>query len=269
MRDVREALIGLDVIVQTADEIPSGAEISVAILDALKSADFVCVAISAKPSSSVMFEAGLASGLGRPLLVVADAGVADGLPVDIMRAPVIRYKSGMTQILRENLSAYVNRVQPVAVQHLLNEEVVVEFAALPPRAPKIGRNSRVEEHVASRLEAAGALVASESRLPGNLRPDIVATFPGLGTEFNPIIVEVKDSRSQGDDSVTMQVRNYLKAARARLGVIVDQSRVQAPATRIYESTGILYVTANDLDAWDNDRLLDELTRLRNKVVHSV
>ena len=65
MAEVRDALTALDVFVQTANEISIGSSISEAIVDALKSADFVCVLIPAiEPSSAVMFEAGLAAGLG-------------------------------------------------------------------------------------------------------------------------------------------------------------------------------------------------------------
>ena len=102
-----------------------------------------------------------------------------------------------------------------------------------------------------------------------MRPDIVVTFQALGPEFSPIIVEIKGSRRRGLENITHQVRRYLDAAGARLGLIVDASNEQESFSRIYDSTGILYVSADDLEAWSDSQLLDELTRLRNKVVHSV
>ena len=269
MAEVRDALISLDVIVQTADEILAGSSINEAIINALTSADFVCVVMPAlKPSPTVMYEAGLATGLHRPLLVVADARGADSLPSQLLSAPMIRYKLGMTKVLRENLSAYVKQVQPIASHHLVNKEVLVDFSATILNR-HVGLVPRLEERIAARFKEAGALVAIGSRISGNMRPDIVATFPALGPEFSPIIVEIKDRRQRSLENITQQMRRYLDAAGARLGLIVDEANEQEVSSRTYDSSGILYVSADDLQAWDNNRLLEELTRLRNKVVHSV
>lgn len=269
MAEVRDALISLDVIVQTADEILAGSSVNEAIVNALTSADFVCAVTPAlKPSPTVMYEAGLATGLKRPLLVVADARGADTLPSQLLSAPMIRYKPGMTKVLRENLSAYVKQVQPIASQYLVNKEVLVDFSTTNLNR-HVGLVPRLEERIATRFKEAGALVAIDSLISGSMRPDIVATFPALGPEFSPIIVEIKDRRQRSLENITQQMRRYLDAAGARLGLIVDETNEQKISSRIYDSAGILYVSADDLQAWDNNSLLYELTRLRNKVVHSV
>lgn len=270
MRDVRSTLIDLDVIVRTADEIATGNNLAESLIDAVTSADFVCIAMSAtRPSLAVMYEAGIAAGSERPLIVVVDAKAADDLPTQLISGSVIRYKPGMSEVLRDTLQAYVKQVQPAAVQHILSKTTLTDFS-VTDRQHRPSLDSVLEERVAARLEAAGALVARERRLAGNLRPDIITTFPQLSPEFNPIIVEVKGAftwRSPSADTIA-QVRNYLRAARARLGLIVYESRDQMPRTDIHESLGILILSMDDLDEWGNQRLLDEITSLRNKVVHS-
>lgn len=269
MAEIRDALTSLDVIVWTMDEILIGSSISKAIEDALKSADFVCVVMPAtEPSPAVMFEAGLATGLQRPLLVVAGEKGADTLPAQLLSAPMIRYKPGMAKVLRENLSAYVKQVQPVASQHMASKEIWLDFSTMNLNR-HVGVEMSLQNRLASRFQEAGALVAVESLIADKMRPDMMVTFPALGPEFSPIIVEIKGTRQRGGlEGITQQVRRYLDAAGARLGLIVDESNEELTSSRIYGSTGILYVSADDLIAWNDNRLLDELTRLRNKVVHS-
>lgn len=258
-------------IVRTADEVPVGSNIAESLTDAVLSADFVCVAISgAKPPLAVMYEAGVAAGSRRPVVVVANARVADDLPAQLISGPVIRYKPGSHEILWENLSAYVQQVQPIAERLELGWwDRSYEVVASPLRVRRF--DSVVEERVAARLEEAGALVSRENRLAGNLRPNIIATFPALGPEFNPIVVEIKNApvyRERADDAIK-QVRNYLKAVHARLGLIVYDSGQRPVTTDISGSLGILLLSFSDLDTWTDEQLFDEIRKLRNKVVHSV
>jgi hypothetical protein len=243
--------------------------VSEGILDALASADFVCIVIpERKPSLAAMYEAGLATGMRRPLLVVVRAEAADNLPTQLISASTIRYKRGMTTVLRDNLNAYVKQVQPVAAQYLANEDIIFSFSGAKLNS-RIGPDSRLDNQIAAHFEKAGAIVALDPPIAKGMRPDIIATFPSLGAEFSPIIIEIKTKRQRGIGAVTEQMRRYLLAAEARLGLIVNESNEQDTTSRIFDSIGILYVSADDLLAWDTDRLLIELTRLRNKVVHSV
>jgi hypothetical protein len=275
MADVREALVRLDVAVRTSDEISVGSKITESLIDAISSADFVCIAISAiEPSLAVMYEAGLATGMQRPLLVVVDTRAAGELPAQLISAPVIRYRAGSGKSLQENLTAYVKQVQPIAAQRTLREENVVAVPPLPDRGSSSLRGSTFEQRVAARLARAGAIVSLEERKPGERRqggmyPDIVATFPALSLEFSPVIIEVKSRRQRDIGASVEQLRNYLKSSGARLGLIVDESSEQDSSVFIVDGIGILFISADDLDLWDNDRLLEELTRLRNRVVHSV
>jgi hypothetical protein len=225
MADVRSILSELDVMVWGADDIPTGSNIAKTLTDAVLSADFVCIAISgSKPSLAVMYEAGVAAGSQRPVVVVANARVADNLPTQLISGLIIRYKADSSEFLRENLRAYVQQVQPMAARF----EFDWRSGAYIIRSNSFRESrldTRVEERVAARLEQAGALVSQENRLAQNLRPDIIATFPELGPEFNPIIVEIKSAPTYREhtDVAIKQVRDYLRAADAKLGLIVYDS----------------------------------------------
>jgi hypothetical protein len=218
----------------------------------------------------VMYEAGVAAGSRRPLVVVVDSEVADELPVQLISAPIIRYKPGEKLVLRENLQAYIRQVQPIAAQLTLNWPSLFQ-ATLDVRTGEFSFDeSKLSGRVATRFANTGALVTSEAELPGNLRPDVVVTFPTLGSEFNPVLVEVKSSSRIKSEADIRQIRDQLHAAKARLGIIVyGQSGGRKPETKTYGSLGILLLSLDDLYRWDDKRLIDEITKLRNRVVHSV
>jgi hypothetical protein len=268
--DVRSVLQDLDVSVHSSDDLAPGGDVGPALIDAVLSADFVCVVLATRrPPLAVMYEAGVAAGSFRPLVVVADSEVADELPAQLISAPIIRYRPAAKQILRENLHAYVQQVQPIAAQLTLNWPSLFQ-ATLDVRTGEITFDeSNLSGRVAARLANAGALVASEPELPGGSRPDVAATFPTLGSEFNPILVEVKSSSPIDSEADIRQVRRFLQAAKARLGIIVYGQSNRKPITKTYGSSGILLLSLDDLLRWDNERLLDEITKLRNRVVHSV
>lgn len=267
--DVRSVLQDLHITVRTSEDLAPGSDVGQSLIEAVLSADFVCVVLSTrKPPLAVMYEAGVAAGSLRPLIVVADSKVADELPTQLISSPVIRYMPGFERLLRENLRAYVEQVQPIAAQLTVNWNSLRSLSSNVGRSQRSFDESRPEGRVAARLADAGALVASEVLLPGNLRADIMATFPILGSEFVPIIVEVKSSVSDFDMDL-QQLRSYLRAAGARLGMIVYNDSGLKPLTKIYGPVGILRLSINDLSRWDNKRLIEEITKLRNQVVHSV
>jgi hypothetical protein len=216
-----------------------------------------------------MYEAGVAAGSFRPLVVVADSEVADELPAQLISAPIIRYMPEAKQILSENLGAYVRQVQPIAAQLTLNWSSLFQASADIQTGEFTFDESKLSGRVALRLANAGALVSIEPELPGHSRPDIVATFPTLGSEFNPIVVEAKSFSTIDSEADIHQIRDLLRAAKARLGMIVYGQSQRKPRTETYGTSGILLVSLDDLFRWDNKRLIEEITRLRNRVVHSV
>ena len=212
--DIRSILGDLDVSVHTSEDLAPGGDVGPALIDAVLSANFVCVVLSTrKPPLAVMYEAGVAAGSRRPLVVVVDSEVADELPVQLISAPIIRYKPGENLVLRENLQAYIRQVQPIAAQLTLNWSSLFQSTLDTHSGEFSFDESKLSGRVATRFANTGALVASEAELPGNLRPDVVVTFPTLGSEFNPVLVEVKSSSRIESEADIRQIRDQLRAAK--------------------------------------------------------
>lgn len=265
--DVTSILTKLGVTVRTVDDVQPGPDFGTSIVDAVLSAAFVCIILpDSPPPSALMYEAGVAAGSRRPILVIASPEGADQIPANLLSAPIIRYKEGSKSLLRNNITAYLENVHPIAAQLTLNWNVLVDEEKKRPVDLKIGNEHSVVGQIASRLKFIGAMVATEQRI-GDGRVDVVATVPSLGDSFNPIFIEVKQ-RETSPDSDLRQMRNYLRSAANRLGLIVYIKSPNKKRSRIVDSTGILLITYDELMSWTGNHMVLELTKLRNQVVHS-
>ena len=61
----------------------------------------------------------------------------------------------------------------------------------------------------------------------------------------------------------------MAAARARIGMVVYTERTSEPWRFITTGPiGVIFISADELLRWDNRKLIINLARLRNNVVHS-
>lgn len=265
--DVRSVLTELGIAVQTADDLEPGSDIGTSIVDAVLSAAFVCIVLSdTPPLPAIMFEAGIAAGSRRPVLIIASPKGAGQLPADLLSAPIIRYEKGSKRLLKDSITAYLTNVQPIAAQLTLNWNALIEEEQKQPSKLKVAREQSSIGQMASHLKQIGAMVTLDSRI-GDGRVDIAATIPALGESFNPVFIEVK-RRFSSPDSDIEQMRRYLRNANARLGLIVYTENIPARVFRTASSMGILLLSADELMSWDGSQMVQEITKLRNKVVHS-
>jgi len=265
--EVRSILATLNVRVQTVDDLPSASSVSSSLLTAVLSADFVCLVLSGtNPSPAVMYEAGLAAGTQRPLVVVVDSEAGDQLASDIISAPIIRHGPTAGKVLRDSLAAYVDRVQPIAVQLTVNWDPYIERILEKGHSFSASSERTIAGRVAGRLTALGALVDREARI-GSRMADIVATIPTLGSAFNPIIIEIK-SRSYAREASIRQVYALLQDARARLGMIIYGRDDVRTEVEIVDQFAFLLTSESEFMGWSDEQILSQITRLRNKVVHS-
>ena len=87
---ISEALKGTGVGVYSATSVPAGAAVFEAIDVALRRADVVVLDVS-QPTPNVMFEAGFALGRGVPLLIIAERGSRNPMPVQLRAMQVLVY----------------------------------------------------------------------------------------------------------------------------------------------------------------------------------
>lgn len=139
---VQRVLTDLDVHVETAADIPAGSQFASAIMQTVLSADFVCVVLTGEPTSlAVTYEAGVAAGSRRPLLIVVTPDAADLTLTDMIQAPIIRYQPGAEQVLRDNLNAYLQQVRPIAAELTVNWDILTG---------EVDRPVAVDSHVTGR-----------------------------------------------------------------------------------------------------------------------
>lgn len=266
-REVQQVLVDLGFDVLLANNLPVGSDIGESITQAVLSATFLCVIFSeSPPPAAVMFEAGIAAGSRRPTLIVATPKGADQLPAQLLSAPLIRYRPGLPDVLREDISAYLEHVYPISAQLTINWNVLVDKEESQPKISPLPRESDLQRDLANHLTEMGAIVSGDMPTGGG-RIDLVATFPALGDAFNPVIIEIKRRVRDQDDGLKA-LRTYLRSFGARLGILVIGESTAVPDYLVTNGVGIVVVPASLLMQWDANRLIREITALRNQVVHS-
>jgi hypothetical protein len=273
-QDVRKVLDSVGVDVRTSDEIPLGADVASSIVDTVLSVDFVCIVLAADLNNpAVWYEAGIAAGSQRPVLVIAEGKAIDQMPFNLFAAPIIRYHHDTPDIFRESLIAYTRQVQPLAAQLKVDwNQVTINISAEAEvknsDAPVPPTEKATQELLLEHFMHEGILVGGYTRISPSKRADALISFPMLGDEFNTIIIEIKHTRSTEKRDIA-QVADYMKTAGARLGMIVYLEHAgQKPETRIFGSAGIMLISASELLHWDYQRIIGELARLRNQLIHS-
>jgi hypothetical protein len=270
--EVRNVLDGLGVDVRKSEDLPPGSDVASAIVNAVLSADFVCIIMAAGVNNSTAwYEAGIATGSRRPILVVAEEKAIDQMPFTLFSAPIVRYQREAPAVLRDNITAYVRQVQPIAAQLKVSwDRVDVTGARVVGETDPdvVPRETDALGELVAHFNTEGILVARYARIGPNKRVDALLGFPSLGDDFNTVIIEVKRHRiDQGSD--IEQVLDYISAAGARLAMLVYvEPRDIESELKVFGHVGIILVSANELLQWDYARFSGELTRLRNLVVHS-
>ncbi|HVQ95456.1 MAG TPA: hypothetical protein VMU51_30790 [Mycobacteriales bacterium] len=265
---VRTVLSQLGIHVHTVDDLAVGTPLGNAISEAVLSADFVCVILTAPLSPAVMFEAGVAAGSRRPILTILTPDTEGVTPTNLIEAPSIRYVSGNEEALRQSLTAYVKQVHPLAAELKMNWVTLIDRAR-PSERSALGSAGLTSE-VAQRLMSAGGFVATNVR-SGQREADIAVTFPTLGDAFNLVVVEVKLKDSPTVRQDMDQLVRTMEVFNSRLGLLVYGGKSigqRIEFTQGIRERAILVVDAERLlHEWDNRRIVQAITQLRNSLVH--
>ncbi len=272
-----ELLQTMEVETYRADVLP-GQEINREILMALRAADFVCLIVGEpSPSPNVAFEAGLAIGLGKPVLTLATGpnvpfDFADG--VQIVRVPGDDLASAKRDIAR-----FVRHVRPatnITVAPPI-EAGALDWAGAELRQIRQTKAAREREgaladFVARVFEAQGSEVLREGQDEGSrARIDLLVWSDPLVAEFGgPLIVECK-YYGGGSGSVLVnaryafkQLEGYVEQSSATLGLLVfDHDRATDLSLTEQETPDALAFFVGDfLAAMVADKLGDEIRRRR-------
>ena len=202
-----------------SDVAPLGAEILQSLRLAIERADRVLVVVGDAPSPNPMFEAGLALGLGKPVLIIAAPGAT--VPADLAGQVIVRTRPDDLDAINFALDQVQQRV-PVDTRRTprpsgrpLGAEVANRLLA---RLSEAGLTEAAAVTVlAEALEASGVTSAAstgrDARFDLGVWSDDLEAIGG-----NPLLVEVKRSFTPG---AVEQVLHYLVAhPTARLGLVV-------------------------------------------------
>lgn len=213
----------------------------------------------------MIYELGVAHGLGLPTLIVLLIGAEDNLPL------LPGGLQGLHQV-RWDPAAEPDAALLARIRGLLTAPTT------PAAGSPSGRRLQVptrryadasERRAAEVLAYVGAEIAAEG--PGNQpgRPDLSAWFPDLPNWANPVIIEVK-ARDPGGGShsgAVQQLRSYLHALQLPIGIVLVPGD-RPPVWESEEGTAIMLLGVETLAGLGPQGARDHLIRARNLITHS-
>ena len=238
--------------------------ISEAVEDGLKNAAFVMLVVDNRAlPRSVIFEAGLAKGLGKSV-VVLDArtrgrSMSDELPIDVLLdAPRMFARLNDKSALSQELDAY-----------LASREDTRPAKVRGPYRAAPSWESEADERTFEALQRAGARLVSVRKSPHGV-PDLSIDLAQLGTGFNPVFVEVAGLRA-AIDRKTAQMAEALRRSSVRLGLLITLDPEPSfeegeDLHRVDFGQAVVIRSLKQLEG-DPDAVVRDLVSARNRLVH--
>ena len=215
-----------------SDVAPLGTEILHSLRLAIQRADRVLVVLGEAPAPNPMFEAGLALGLGKPLLIIAAPGAT--VPADLAGQVIVRARPDDLDAINFALDQVQERATretrrtPGPGGHPLGAAVADQLLA------RLGMSGHTEASsiaiLLEAIEASGSVaVVNTERDPGfdlGVWSDDLEAIGG-----NPLLVEVKRSLVPG--AVDQVLHGLADHPNARLGLVVylEPSAADRPTSR--------------------------------------
>jgi hypothetical protein len=272
------ALQDLNVDTFTAHDILPGEAIAPTILGALRAADFICLVLAKEPlPANVAFEAGLAIGLGKPVLALSRQ---PSVPFYVGQGvQVIRLKSGDLSPALSDIRRFIRHIKPkveTSPDQPLPDRTAVEKARAElvsaRRSSSPGERGRALVDVVAHLfEQPGSELLQEEITAGGDRPDFLLWSDPLVLELGgPLIVECK-YYGGGSGSVLVNARDalqqlatYVERSSAGLGLLVfDHDRPTDLKLSGYDTPKALAFYIGDLiETVGDGKLTDEIWRRR-------
>lgn len=247
-----------------------GASIAQSIRDAISEADQVLVVLNDEGSSkNVLFEAGLAVGLGKPLIVVADPNLKD-VPSDIASFLMIRARPDDLRAINYALDRMEGRsdaspaLYPATgrslgphADHLLDEAAKSDL-----------RESTVIDLLVEALEGSGSVAVSNVNADQGF--DVGVWSDDLDAiAANPLLIEIKrDFRTQSVDQ-TFTVLSRHPSARVALIVYLDESLDASKALKKAHFPVLAISLRKLLEGMRTASFAEVIRDLRNRSVHGV
>jgi len=263
------------------DDLALGESIVTSIQREIRQADFVCVVLpSGYRQNDMIFEAGLALGKGRRVLILAESDV--DIPFELRQLTFVRTSLSDKKVLGGVLDAYLGEVlsqtprrrkPSVPALKLLSREDA-EDALRSLRNPHAMSEKRLLAIVAAIFKKVDILASPSHSPGGERRPDSAIWIDETESIFgNPIFVEVKAGRltqTQIDDAYHY-LSYHLIRAKMLLGIIIYWD-LEGRKFKVAAANLPLVVCLSIEELIDSLRLgtfTKTLIAIRNRAVHGV
>jgi hypothetical protein len=257
--------------------VPAGVTSADVVRTDLERTDFVCGVLSASfANENVLFDLGLAIGLGKPVFIIAEGSRL--IPSSLASYPFLIAKIDETKPIAFHLKYFLknlSRKSPrVAARY--NPPTLSTSRrsrkSLQSRVMAIVNESQAEDLLLEAFKSAGIEAIAEPNLvkeSGLLRPDLVAWLPNSPKDLgNPIIIEFS-RMDQNLEPYLQKLRESLRRAKVRTGLLVTIGPIERASPKIYPDGYIFILALHDLvDRIHSGSLIQLLISERNRSFHS-
>ncbi|MFE5596086.1 hypothetical protein [Streptomyces sp. NPDC056549] len=255
-----------------SDVAPLGASIAQSLRQAITQAETVLVVLGNPAlSQSTLFEAGVAVGMGKRVIVIADPD-QDTSP-DLDGLLIIRARPDDVEAVAYALAQAEGRVIRVtaatsAAEHALGSAQVDELLALLHKAPELLERTAVEV-LKTALESSGTVTVENPDPKAGARLDLGVWSDDLGAiALNPLLIEVKRTLSR---SAVDQTLHLLQNSRMRAALLVYlDPPVQRPLREVLKEATFPVLTISLemlLERMRTSSFAEVVRDLRNRAVH--
>lgn len=246
----------------------------------IRVADAVIVLLDGSGSLNTALEAGLAIGLERRVLLVADDDAVgkDGLPDRLLAGlPRVRAKATDTEALTFHLGAFLqgqgaSSSKTVPVRTDAPGSSTSRKRLVPEATPSSPLEARLLQAFQTALEIEAAHLEPQLGHGGRFRPDFAIWLRSGPPDMpNPVVVEVTGP-SGVRDKVRRSIdhlRRYARASSVKAAILVEEGGPESMKL-VQVSPMIFRVGLGEAERLLREgRLVAEMARARNTLAHSV
>jgi hypothetical protein len=272
LTELQHVLDDLGVVWEWALSDSSDKPILPSVVSAIKRTDFVIgVLQDGQLTGNVLFELGIAVGLGKPRLLLR-IGPAE-LPNQLGTSAVFDSDLTDPKLLAFQVDLFLRSLDsrlPLKRKHqsMSQTKKPVQDMAAPDLL-----GSALEQSVAAAITRRGGRVTIPSRVGHERTPDLLMWMPHLDSElFNPAAIEVVGTPKVPDLSrLQLQFASFLESSGLRCGLIVVKSALgEKELQRLTPIPWIFTITLSDFeDKLDSGDLGRWARHERNRLAHGV
>ncbi|RWB20396.1 MAG: hypothetical protein EOQ40_15120 [Mesorhizobium sp.] len=234
----------------------------------IQKCDFAIAVLDGSQSDQrVLYEVGLAEGLGKPVLKIAASKRVGTLARSLFT--FVDVKLGERDALAFHLDAFLSTPHETVFESDRTTNSTKPIAPPSPRFPPQQFHSELEARVYDAVIEAGGSAIVEPRTDDiSGRPDLLIWLSSEDAELlDPAVIEIKSGLASADARrAEQQLLEFMQAAGVRSGFLLTQQ--EPPEKRRLVSPYVFWLSVDHFVALTRDHRLGEYLRnLRNRLAH--